>query len=259
MIYPNDWSEFEDREGSFLFYNPEKWTGNFRISAYKPSGKEAGNMDYGREFVKLELKENSAASLVTVGRLECAYSKEMFLEEEAYYVTHTWITGIRDVAFECSFTVPKGGDCTEAEAVIASLEARKEGEKYEAELIPVRLSEIFLINESYDFVASAVKDKLKKDFQGVEDDLENIQQIIKIGDIILGGVLMYSGIVKFFNSEKGFGFIANDSGGDDVFVHISSIVSPMNQSLSEGQKVTFDTERDKRSGKIRATNVAAIR
>ena len=112
MIYPNDWSEFEDGEGSFLFYNPEKWTGNFRISAYKPSGKEAGNMDYGREFVKLELKENSAASLVTVGRLECAYSKEMFLEEEAYYVTHTWITGIRDVAFECSFTVPKGGDCT---------------------------------------------------------------------------------------------------------------------------------------------------
>ena len=183
MIYPNDWSEFEDGEGSFLFYNPEKWTGNFRISAYKPSGKEAGNMDYGREFVKLELKENSAASLVTVGRLECAYSKEMFLEEEAYYVTHTWIIGIRDVAFECSFTVPKGGDCTEAEAVIASLEARKEGEKYEAELIPVRLSEIFLINESYDFVASAVKDKLKKDFQGVEDDLENIQQIIKIGDI----------------------------------------------------------------------------
>ena len=58
------------------------------------------------------------------------------------------------------------GDCTEAEAVIASLEAQKEGVKYEAELIPVRLSEIFLINESYDFVASAVKDKLKKDFQG---------------------------------------------------------------------------------------------
>lgn len=70
---------------------------------------------------------------------------------------------------------------------------------------------------------------------------------------------MNSGTVKFFNSEKGFGFISNDNGGDDVFVHISGIVSPANQSLSEGQKVTFDTERDSRNGKIRATNVAVVR
>ncbi len=70
---------------------------------------------------------------------------------------------------------------------------------------------------------------------------------------------MNNGTVKFFNSEKGFGFIANDNGGDDVFVHISSIVSPANESLSEGQKVTFDTERDQRNGKIRATNVSVVR
>ena len=70
---------------------------------------------------------------------------------------------------------------------------------------------------------------------------------------------MNSGTVKFFNSEKGFGFIANDTGGDDVFVHISSIVSPASQALSEGQKVSFDTERDKKNGKIRATNVSVIR
>lgn len=69
---------------------------------------------------------------------------------------------------------------------------------------------------------------------------------------------MNKGTVKFFNSEKGFGFISNESGGDDVFVHISSIVSPANQSLAEGQKVTFDTERDKRNGKIRAANVSVI-
>lgn len=70
---------------------------------------------------------------------------------------------------------------------------------------------------------------------------------------------MNSGTIKFFNSEKGFGFIANDSGGDDVFVHISGVASPDGQSLSEGQKVTFDTERDKKNGKIRATNVSVVR
>ena len=51
MVYPADWNEFEDGEGSFLFYNPNEWTGNFRISAYK------GDTAYGRESVKQELKE----------------------------------------------------------------------------------------------------------------------------------------------------------------------------------------------------------
>lgn len=69
---------------------------------------------------------------------------------------------------------------------------------------------------------------------------------------------MNSGTVKWFNSEKGFGFISNDSGGDDVFVHISAIASQGNKSLAEGQKVTFDTERDTRNGKIRATNVNVV-
>ena len=80
------------------------------------------------------------------------------------------ITGIGNIAFECSFTVPKGGSVKEAEEVIATLEIRKEGEKYPAELIPVRLSEIYQINESYEWVVSTVKEELKKDFQGVEDD-----------------------------------------------------------------------------------------
>jgi cold shock protein len=67
---------------------------------------------------------------------------------------------------------------------------------------------------------------------------------------------MYSGTVKWFNSEKGFGFIANDNGGDDVFVHFKSIQSNGYRSLTEGQKVTFDMEADpKDSRKFRAVNV----
>ena len=67
---------------------------------------------------------------------------------------------------------------------------------------------------------------------------------------------MNNGTVKWFNSEKGFGFISNDNGGDDVFVHFSSIKSNGYKSLDEGQKVTFDTETDpKDSRKQRAINV----
>ena len=71
-------------------------------------------------------------------------------------------------------------------------------------------------------------------------------------------LLMNNGTVKWFNAEKGFGFIANDSGGDDVFVHFSAIMSQGYKSLSEGQKVSFDTETDPRNGKLRAVNVSVL-
>lgn len=60
MTYPVDWNEFEDGEGSFLFYNPNEWTGNFRISAFK------GNATYGKDSVKQELRENSSAIPVRI-------------------------------------------------------------------------------------------------------------------------------------------------------------------------------------------------
>lgn len=85
MNYPSDWNEFEDGEGSFLFYNPDVWTGNFRISPFK------GNASYGKDAIRQELKENDSASLVKIGTWDCAYSKEMFQEEGTYYTSHLWI------------------------------------------------------------------------------------------------------------------------------------------------------------------------
>ena len=67
---------------------------------------------------------------------------------------------------------------------------------------------------------------------------------------------MNNGTVKWFNAEKGFGFISNDNGGDDVFVHFSAIKSNGFKTLKEGQKVSYDVEPDpKDSRKMRAVNV----
>jgi CspA family cold shock protein len=67
---------------------------------------------------------------------------------------------------------------------------------------------------------------------------------------------MNTGTVKWFNSDKGYGFISNDDGSDDVFVHFSAIQSDGYKSLNEGDKVTFNTEQDpKNSRKLRAIDV----
>ena len=65
------------------------------------------------------------------------------------------------------------------------------------------------------------------------------------------------GTVKWFNAQKGFGFIQPDNGGQDVFVHISAVERAGMSNLNEGQKLTFDIEADRRSGKSAATNLQA--
>ena len=68
-----------------------------------------------------------------------------------------------------------------------------------------------------------------------------------------------TGTVKWFNAEKGYGFIANDEGGDDVFVHFSAIQSTGYRTLNEGQKVSYEVEPDpKNSSKLRAVNVRPL-
>jgi CspA family cold shock protein len=68
---------------------------------------------------------------------------------------------------------------------------------------------------------------------------------------------MNTGTVKWFNSQKGFGFIAPENGGNDVFVHISAVERAGMGTLNEGQKVSFDVVADRRSGKSAAENLRA--
>lgn len=183
LVYPAGWNEFEDTEDSFLFYNPEKWAGNFRISAYKAEPKTPDAQNYGKNAASEELKQNSQASLVRVGELECAYCKETFQEEGEYYVSHLWITGVDNVAFECSFTVPCGeADLKSAEDMIASLQIRKDGVRYPKEIISIRVLEINEVNEAYEWASSTIKKVLKKDFTASPEDVAKIQQVMTTGE-----------------------------------------------------------------------------
>lgn len=68
---------------------------------------------------------------------------------------------------------------------------------------------------------------------------------------------MNSGTVKWFNEEKGYGFISSNEGSDDVFVHFSAIIGDGFKTLRKGQKVSYDIETDpKSSNKMRAVNVS---
>ncbi|MPZ57491.1 MAG: cold-shock protein [Rhizobiales bacterium] len=68
---------------------------------------------------------------------------------------------------------------------------------------------------------------------------------------------MAQGTVKFFNGQKGFGFIVQDNGGPDVFVHVSAVERAGMTGLVEGQKLSFDIEADRRTGKSNAANLKA--
>lgn len=68
---------------------------------------------------------------------------------------------------------------------------------------------------------------------------------------------MTIGTVKWFNPDKGFGFIQPDTGGADVFVHISAVERSDLGTLKEGQKVAFELEQDQRSGKMSAGQLQA--
>lgn len=172
LEYPAGWNEFEDSPESFLFYNPNQWTGNFRISAIR-----GNNNKYAKQCVQAELRENPEAVAVTVGRYNAAYCNETFCENNQWYTTHIWILGADDLAIECTFTVEKGADRTPAENIINSLQIHHRDTLLN-ELIPIRVLEIQRINEAFETVSKLVKKTLSKDFTGKETDLVKLQELV---------------------------------------------------------------------------------
>ena len=69
---------------------------------------------------------------------------------------------------------------------------------------------------------------------------------------------MTTGTVKFFNTEKGFGFIEPEDGSKDAFVHISAVERSGLSTLTEGQKVSFELVADRKSGKMAADNISLV-
>jgi CspA family cold shock protein len=71
-------------------------------------------------------------------------------------------------------------------------------------------------------------------------------------------IRMNIGTVKWFNNQKGFGFIQPDTGSKDVFVHISAVERAGMSTLNEGQKISFEIVADRRTGKSSAQNLRAV-
>lgn len=176
LQYPAAWNEFEDEEGSFLFYNPAKWSGNFRISVFKDVSSS-----YAKEVIADEFSQNPQAKKVTVGEWKCVYSQDAFTENGEDYITHVWLTGRSNTVAECSFTTLQNAPKEMAEEIISSLELRDERKIYPKEYIPIRILEIAEVNEAFEWGTLEIKKNLKKDFSSVEQDLERIQQMIDGG------------------------------------------------------------------------------
>lgn len=180
--YPDAWHEFEDEAGSFLFYNPASWTGNFRISAAMDKSP-----DFARNTLREELAQYSDAKMVSIGHHEFVYSRETFQEGDTWYTSHFWVTGHKQMAVYATFTCAKGESVHEAQTVLASLHLMNPNNPQCHEVIPVRLAEVAIINNAYEQTQKEVKKELKKDFSAVDTatGIAHMQRLIDDGKLKL--------------------------------------------------------------------------
>lgn len=178
MTYPASFQEDEDSQEAFLFYDPASWSGNFRISAYR--GPDPG---YAQACLREELQSARGAVKVMVGPYECAYQRHDYKEDGMEYADHSWVMGKGDLAFYVSFACERKASNQVALDIISSLTPRDPGKKYPPETIPVRLLEIQEIDEGYDRIQRAVKQRFTKDFRGEEEDVALLDRLVKEGGL----------------------------------------------------------------------------
>lgn len=171
--YPDAWFEFSEEPDCFLFYNPEKWDGNFRISAYRDASSS-----FGDSMMRQALK-TSGAKLSKVGRWETIYSAESFTEQLVEYITHRWTIGCGQTCVECSFTeeVQSGDAIGIVNALIASLEILQLRDTFHNQYIPVRVSEVDLIESCYATIEELGMKLFKERFRELDYNVRLMQKI----------------------------------------------------------------------------------
>ncbi|MBQ1177737.1 MAG: DUF3805 domain-containing protein [Bacteroidaceae bacterium] len=174
FAYPEEWFEFSEEADCFLFYNPEKWDGNFRISAYRDASSA-----FGDSMMRQALKA-AGAKLQKVGRWETIYSSESFTEQLVEYVTHRWTIGCGQTCVECSFTEEVGGEALGmVNALIASLEILQPRESFHNQYIHVRVAEVDLIESCYATVEEMGMKLFKERFRDLDYNLRLMQKIAR--------------------------------------------------------------------------------
>lgn len=169
--YPEEWFEFSEEPDCFLFYNPEKWDGNFRISAYRDASSA-----FGDSMMRQALKV-PGTKLAKVGRWETAYSAEQFTEQLMEYVTHRWTIGCGQTCVECSFTASADAHLGLPNALIASLEILQPRDSFRNQYIPVRVSEVDLIESCYATVEELGMKLFKERFRDMDYNVRLLQKI----------------------------------------------------------------------------------
>lgn len=169
--YPNDWFEFSEEPDCFLFYNPDKWGGNFRISAYRDASAA-----FGDTMMRQALK-TPGAKLTKVGRWETIYVAESFTEQLVEYVTHSWTIGYAHTSVECSFTTKADEHLGVANAVIASLDILQPRESFHNQFIPIRVSEVELVESCYATIEELGMKLFKERFRELDYNERLLQKI----------------------------------------------------------------------------------
>ena len=173
FAYPEEWFEFSEEADCFLFYNPEKWDGNFHISAYRDASPS-----FGDTMMRQALKD-SGAKLSKVGRWETIHSAESFTEQLVEYTTHRWTIGYGQTCVECSFTAPVGEHLGVVNGIIASLEILQPRDTFRNQYIPVRVSEIDLIESCYATIEELGMKLFKERFRDFDYNVRLLQKIAR--------------------------------------------------------------------------------
>jgi len=107
LTLPNGWSEYEDEEGTYAFFNVKHWTGNFRITPFKWEQTNNPGDDKAGKYILGELNDNEGAIEIKVGAFSCAHFKKSIIQDTGEFVIYYWITGQGNNLFICSFTIDK--------------------------------------------------------------------------------------------------------------------------------------------------------